>query len=303
VELPRRRPRRGLPADVSRADAGVFDIVVCWKWVALEDDARWAGVSLADRAALETALRMADASTASVTVVSVGPAAAAASLREALAVGASRAVLVTTPSDLRSDVVAAELAEICVEARWVLCGDHSIDRGSGSVPALVAAELGAAQALGLVHVDTAHPDEPVRVVRRLDGGRREDLLVDGPAVLSVEGAVAVLRRASLPAELASRTATIDVRHGPSEPCDAPAAIGPFRPRPRVLPAPDGLTALERVKELTDTGESGHGELVTLEPRDAARRIVTALREWGYLAPSGRDGSDLGDVEDLAGRSR
>ena len=38
-------------------------------------------------------------------------------------------------------------------AGLVLCGDLSADRGSGSVPAFLAAHLGAAQALGLVAVE------------------------------------------------------------------------------------------------------------------------------------------------------
>ena len=100
----------------------------------------------------------------------------------------------------------------------MVCGDVSADRGSGSVPAFVAAELGVAQALGLVERRPATATAARRVTRRLDGGRREVLAVTAPAVLSVEGAVARLRRASLPAELAARTAPIEVvpgRPGPS----------------------------------------------------------------------------------------
>ena len=77
-----------------------------------------------------------------------------------------------------------------------------MDRGTGSVPAFLAHELGNAQALGLVEVDTGHAvDRAVdcACVRRLDGGRREVLDVAAPAVLSVEGSVRRLRRAPLAA--------------------------------------------------------------------------------------------------------
>ena len=70
------------------------------------------------------------------------------------------------------------------------------------MPAFLAAELGSGQALGLVGV-RAGANGTLRVVRRLDGGRREVLDAPPGTVLSVEGAAASLRRASLPAELAA----------------------------------------------------------------------------------------------------
>jgi electron transfer flavoprotein beta subunit len=120
-------------------------------------------------------------------------------------------------------------------------------------------------------------------VRRLDGGRREVLSIDPPAVLSVEGAVARLRRATLPAELAARGAAIEVIAGPTGPVEAAAEVRPYRPRPRERPAPEG-EALDRVRRLTATGSApaAPAETVVLEPPAAADRILTALRGWGYL---------------------
>jgi electron transfer flavoprotein beta subunit len=153
------------------------------------------------------------------------------------------------------------------------------------VPPFLAAELGVAQALGLVGIDVDDDADGhrLRAVRRLDGGRRELLAVTSPAVLSVEGAVARLRRASLPAELAARGADIEVVAGPSGPVDGAASVRPFRPRPRERPAPEG-EALDRVRRLTATGSqpTAHIETVELEPPAAADRILTALRQWGYL---------------------
>ena len=63
-------------------------IVVGWKWVAVDGDERWAGVSDADRAALEIALRLAERAATTVTVVTVGEPAAEHGLREAVAAGA-----------------------------------------------------------------------------------------------------------------------------------------------------------------------------------------------------------------------
>jgi electron transfer flavoprotein beta subunit len=286
-------------------------IVVCWKWVSLEGDARWAGVSHADRAALETALVLAEVLGDDVVAVALGPPDADLVLREAIAAGAARGIRIDAPADLRSDAVARALAGAITSTvdgpSWILCGDYSLDRGSGSVPAVLAAQLGAAQALGLVQVDpgsidpgqidtgsidTGQIDEPgrpaVRAVRRLDAGRREVLSIAAPAVLSVEGSVARLRRAPLAAGLAARNAPITVVPGPPAPRDTPSETRPYRPRARVLPPPPGDDALGRVRAITAAGASvSHGETVTLEPAEAAARIMQALRDWGYLdTPTG-----------------
>jgi electron transfer flavoprotein beta subunit len=259
-------------------------IVVAWKWVTAGDDDRLSGTSAADEAALEIALRLAATAGDDVVAVSVGGTQAERGLRAALAAGATRAVRVDAPEALIGASVAAALAGIAAGARWVVCGDVSADRGTGSVPAFLAAELNAAQALGLVSVETEGGDR-VRAVRRLDGGRREILDVTPPAVLSVEGAVARLRRASLTAELDARHAKIDVVAGPVEPVEDAARVAPYRPRARQRPAPAG-DPLERVRELTATGAGAdgpsHAEVVTLEPPAAAARILAALRDWGYL---------------------
>jgi electron transfer flavoprotein beta subunit len=269
-------------------------IAVCWKWLSLDGevdtDSRWAGVSRADEAALEVALKLQGETHAEgdeVTVVCLGPAAANPTLRDAFAAGVQRVVRVDASPELDSLVVATALAEHLRDADLVICGDYSLDRGTGSVPAFLAAELGAAQALGLLEVDsskTGGTTETLRVLRRLDGGRREVLDVPTPAVISVEGAVARLRRASLSASLASRSAEVTVVPGPFGRLPE-SEVHPYRPRPRRLPAPEG-DALARVYDLLDVGGSGvNAETLVLEPNDAAAKIVEQLREWGYLADS------------------
>jgi electron transfer flavoprotein beta subunit len=263
-------------------------IVACVKWTAQEpdapaDDVRFAGVSHADQAALETALLLGQQLGLAVAAVTVGPAAADRALRDALALGAASAIRVDATPELESIDVAREIAAVTATARYVLCGDYSTDRGSGSVPAFLAHHLGVAQALGLVAI--AVDGGALRCVRRLDGGRREILRLGAPCVVSVEGSVAKLRRASLRAALASNGAAIDVRERVTRAsAPPPSMVTPFRPRARVLPPPRGADVLTRLRELTDPGGSSavHGETVTLAPREAAERIVAALREWGEI---------------------
>lgn len=267
-------------------------IAVCWKWVSLdrehELDERWAGVSAADAAALETALAISDAAgpDTDVVVIGLGPPDAEDVLREALGVGATSVIRIDASPDLDSRTVAMALAGQLAGIDLVVCGDYSIDRGTGSVPAFIAAELGIAQALGLVEIDISTAvgsasEEPMQVVRRLDGGRREVLAVTLPAVVSVEGSVARLRRAPLAASLAARTSSIDVLAGPHGRLPE-TEIHPYRPRPRTLAPPAGDT-LSRVRAILDVGGGdNHAETVTLDPPAAARRLLDQLHQWGYV---------------------
>lgn len=278
-------------------------IAVCWKWVSLDRDQdvdqRWSGVSAADEAALEIALQVADGGpdgrqAHDVRVVCLGPAGADAQLRSAIAAGADGVHRIDASTELDGRTVAEALAVQLAGVDLVLCGDYSIDRGTGSVPAYLAAELGAAQALGLIEIATAgdHVDEArpsYRVVRRLDAGRREVLEVTTPAVLSVEGSIATLRRSSLAAELRARDAAVDVIRGPHGRLPE-TEIHPYRPRPRTLPAPAG-DLMSRVRSILDVGgDDAQSETVALEPAAAARRIVDQLTEWGYLGDADEDAS-------------
>jgi electron transfer flavoprotein beta subunit len=168
----------------------------------------------------------------------------------------------------------------------VLCGDRSADRGTGSFPAFLAAALNAAQVLGVVRIEP-EDDGVLRVHRRLDGGRREVLLVRRPAVVSVEAAGVRLRRAGLPATLASGRAAIPVAHAPAATAAQRIRVlgaHPYRPRPRELAGPSG-TALRRTLELTGalTERTPPTVLGPLSPGQAADELLGYLRRHGYLA--------------------
>lgn len=268
-------------------------IAVCLKWALVgSGDERYAELSYADQAALEFALLTGAHYGLPVRAVTAGPPKAEKILRHALAVGADEAYRIDLDSDSSSALVARRLAAVVDQCQFIWCGDYSSDRGSGSVPAFLAAELNIGQALGLISVDIAHStSDPLRVRRRLDGGRRELLDVRGPAVLSVEGSAARLRRAPLRATMAAANAPIitsvpiETVSSPSEATGVPT-MQPFRPRPRVIAAPRAASALDRVRQVTDiskgSSEKGRSETLELEPDEAAARILAALRTWNYL---------------------
>jgi electron transfer flavoprotein beta subunit len=255
-------------------------IAVCIKMI---DESVVSGISAADEAAIELALQHGAATRSSVIAVTVGSAAADRGLRTALASGVTTAIRVDAPDGMDSTVVAAALAPVVAHSTSVWCGDYSSDRGTGSVPAFLAALLQRQQALGLVTVELI---DPLRVTRRLDGGRREVLRITGPAVLSVEGSAARLRRAPLRAALSAQAAEVLPYGNPSVPSGSTpvVAVRPYRPRARVLAAPAGTTALDRLRALTDSsGAPQPGEVVEGSPSHAARRIIEVLTDWGYVS--------------------
>jgi electron transfer flavoprotein beta subunit len=272
-------------------------VSACVKWVDLHPEidpihgnvvpsARGGGFSPADEAALEVALRLAAAWEAECVLICAGPAEAEGDLSALGAAGADRIVRVDHSSEqdssLTADVLASVLGPGDLAADVVVCGDLSYDRGSGSVPALLAHHLAAAQALGLIEVG-AEPNGLVRAVRRLDGGRRELIETRAPCVLSVEGSTAVLRRAPWSSALASATsAAVEVRQRRLEGHVEPPRLRPWRPRARVLPAPDGATAFARVVALTGaSAERTPPRTVEAEPHEAARLILDQIADWGY----------------------
>lgn len=248
-------------------------------------DARTSGPSAADQAALEHALRLAEAFDGRCLAVTVGPVEAEEMLREALSAGAHEVVRIDGPAGTVAED-GSETARLLLDGLpgrpdVIVCGDHSADRGTGATPAFLAHRLGACQALGLLELEAE--DGELHAVRRLDGGRRERLRFGTPAVCSVEAAGTLLRRAPLPATIAARTAHIPVVHAGSSHSLRTGAVTAYRPRPRALPAPAGSEPHQRMLALTGAlVERTPPKVVRPKtPADAARELLDYLRRHGY----------------------
>jgi electron transfer flavoprotein beta subunit len=274
------------------------------------------GLSPADAAALEHALRMAESWDGRVVAVAVGPESIDPILREVAALGVT---VVRVPAQHESDGhrYVAELAEdehglaetVLAAVRpfgrpvLVVCGDRSVDRGTGALPAFLAHASGAAQALGLVALRSDGTPQSdglgaVVVERRLDAGWRERLRVPLPAVCSVEGAGVRLRRASLAGALAVADAAVPVDRSLGVTAAGPTAgteglhIGatrPYAPRTRVIPAPEGHDPRLRLLALTGALVA-HDPPTVVHPADAAEAadvLLSFLARHGYI-----DAADL-----------
>lgn len=252
-------------------------------------DNRGAVLSAADAAALEVALQLGEAWETPVTALSAGGDLAESVLRDALAVGVARAVHVDGADDAAPAQVAVALADAIADLIdsndrvFVVAGVHGSDVASAAVPAYLAHHLSAEQALGLIAVDPGQTGQCV-VMRRLDRGARERLAVTAPAVISVEGSVATLRRAGLRAVLAGDVAAVE-RVTPQDGVVAsPPELSPrpWRPPTQVVAGPVGATALDRIRDLTGVaGPTRTSRTIEAEPAEAAEVILDQLGDWGY----------------------
>ena len=143
-----------------------------------------------DRYGVEMGLRIAEATGGTVTLVSMGPVGRAQGIRQALAMGAARAVIVD--DDALEDADALTTARMLAAATrrtgfdLVICGTESTDGYSGVVPQMVAEILGVAALTYATGVETG--DGQVTIQRQTSAGY--DLVVsDLPALVSVTAGV------------------------------------------------------------------------------------------------------------------
>lgn len=142
--------------------------------------------NIADQAALEAAIRL-KGTDGRISLLTMGPSKLADSLRELIARGADRAVLVTDPAFAGSDTIAtANTLYAAIKSLGnfdlILCGRRAIDGETGQVPAMLASKLGIPC---ISNVDSIVLSAQSLQVERLLEDRTEKLLIPCPAVISV----------------------------------------------------------------------------------------------------------------------
>ncbi|MBJ2152566.1 electron transfer flavoprotein subunit beta/FixA family protein [Paracoccus sp. IB05] len=155
-----------------------------------------------DEIAVEEAIRLKEKGIATeVVVVSIGVKQAQETLRNALAMGADRAILIEATSDVHTDIeplaVAKLLAAVVKEEApgLVLAGKQAIDNDMNATGQMLAALLGQAQAT--FASELVIEGDKARVTREVDGGLQV-IEVSLPAVVTVDLRLNEPRYASLP---------------------------------------------------------------------------------------------------------
>jgi electron transfer flavoprotein beta subunit len=140
-----------------------------------------------EKCALEEAVRIREKHGGKVTAVAAGSPKLKDTIKEALAIGADEAVILTDPAFQDADAMGssrllAKAIEKIGEYDLILLGDGSADNYSGEVPPRLAELLGLPQVASVREIEVL--DGQIRVVRDLEDAL-EVVEVDLPAVISV----------------------------------------------------------------------------------------------------------------------
>ncbi len=143
-----------------------------------------------DEIAVEEAIRLKEKGVATeVVVVSIGVKQAQETLRNALAMGADRAILIEATDNVHTDIeplaVAKLLAAVVREEApgLVLCGKQAIDNDMNATGQMLAALLGWSQATFASEV--AIEGDQAKVTREVDGGL-QTITVKLPTIITVD---------------------------------------------------------------------------------------------------------------------
>jgi electron transfer flavoprotein beta subunit len=171
-------------------------------------DTRFLGftVSPHEECAVEEAVRLVEAHGGSSVVVTLGPPEAEEQLRDALAVGIERAVLLESDGSEWGPVATAEAIADVLRAEpepsdVVLFGNESADVGGHQVPVRVAHALGFPVITGAKGLEVA---DGIAVVRRESPAGIEVFEVPLPLVVSVREGINLPRLASVPGRLRAK---------------------------------------------------------------------------------------------------
>jgi electron transfer flavoprotein beta subunit len=218
-------------------------------------------ISPHEECGVEEAVRIVEQQGGEVTVLTLGPPEAEEQIRETLAIGADRGILLATDGEEFDPqaTTAAILAVIQAEQQsggdfdLIIFGNESADSGNYQVGIRVAYALGRPVATGLKGLTVA--DGLVRCEQEVSGGR-DIYELPLPAVVSVLEGINLPRYPSVPAKLRARQKPVET-------------ITPQRAERR----------LEKLRLVVPAGQGKQAEILG-EGAGAAPAVVNVMRELG-----------------------
>ena len=256
-----------------------MDVLVCVKRVPItggritltpdeqDIDTRYLGftVSPHEECAVEEAVRLVEAHGGSTTVLTLGPEAAEEQLRDGLALGADRAVLLETDgAEWDAAGTAAAIAQVVrdhsgagVVYDLLLFGNESADAGGYQVGVRVAHALDLPCVTGVKHLEILNG---TAAARREGPGGFEIYELALPAVITVKEGINLPRYPSIPGRLRAKKASVE-------------RIRPERPAP----------GLEKVRLRLPQGRDKQAEMLG-DGAAGAERAVEVFRQIGVMPP-------------------
>lgn len=214
-------------------------------------------ISPHEECAMEEAVRLVEAGGGEAVVLTLGPAEAEEQIRDCMAIGANRGILLKTDSQewdaqaTATAIVAAVREEEPFDL--ILFGNESADSGNYQVGIRVSYALGMPVVTGLKKIDVA--DGRARCERDV-GGVRDVYEVPTPAVLTVLEGLNLPRYPSVPGRLRAKSKPLKV-------------IEPARPESK----------LEKLRLIVPEGQGKQAEVLG-EGASAAPRVVELMLSLG-----------------------
>jgi electron transfer flavoprotein beta subunit len=218
-------------------------------------------ISPHEECGVEEAVRIVEQHGGEVTVLTLGPAEAEEQVRDSLAAGADRGILLATDGEEWDPQATAEAILATVEREQgeggdfdlIVFGNESADAGNFQVGIRVAHALGRPVVTGLKGLSIE--DGRARCEQEVPGGR-DVYLVPLPAVVTVLEGINLPRYPSVPAKLRARQKPVETST-------------PERPESR----------LEMVRLIVPPGHGKQAEILGTGP-EAAPAVVEMMREIG-----------------------
>ena len=227
------------------------------KWIE-ESGLQWA-MNEPDAYALEEALQLKEKNGGEVIVLSAGPERVGATIREALAKGADRAIHIVCDDLAGRDALGvARLLAAAIKPEnpdLVLTGLQSEDLGLGQTGVIVAEMLGLPHATLILQVEKT--DAGLRVKRELEEGWFQSIEMPTPAVLTIQSGGTKLRYATLMGIKKAKTKELRAIHAADLGVDA---------TPNVV-----LEQIAAPKKQKST------QILSGSPKDAAAALVEKLK--------------------------
>jgi len=213
-------------------------------------------ISPHEECAVEEAVRLVEAGGGEVVVLTLGPAEAEEQLRDCMAIGADRGILLRTGDEWDAQATAAAIVDAVRGEEpfdLLLFGNESADAGGYQVGIRVAYALGLPVVTGLKKIEVA--DGRARCERDV-GGARDVYDVALPAVLTVLEGLNLPRYPSVPGRLRAKSKPL-------------AVAEPVRPE----------QMLEKLRLVVPAGQGKQAEILGTGP-EAAPRVVEVMQQLG-----------------------
>jgi electron transfer flavoprotein beta subunit len=213
-------------------------------------------ISPHEECGVEEAVRIVEAGGGEVVVLTLGPAEAEEQLRDCMAIGADRGILLRTDEEWDGQATASAIVD-AVRAEQpfdlLLFGNESADAGNYQVGIRVAYALGLPVVTGLKKIELT--DGRARVERDA-GGARDVYEVQLPAVLTVLEGLNLPRYPSVPGRLRAKSKPLAVSE-------------PARP----------ASKLEKLRLIVPEGQGKQAEILG-HGADAAAKVVEVMQQLG-----------------------